>query len=116
MSSRNINTNSAKSSVIDDEPDVAANLEGLMTDAEIQEALPLLRTDAWTAMSHPGEHDLDDDATLLTGIQDGYHDLLVGPCDPGVEEKPSARWCLRSKSIRGIRCRLPEASQATASR
>jgi len=30
-------------------PDVARNPEGLLTDAEIQEALSLLRTDTWTA-------------------------------------------------------------------
>jgi hypothetical protein len=66
-------------------PDVAANLDGLMTEAEIQEALPLLKADVWP----PGQHvdgDLEDDDSSVTGIEDRYHGLLVGPCDPGLAE------------------------------
>ena len=55
-------------------PNVAANLQGLLTEAEIVEAVPLL-----TAPSSTTD---DADTKLLTGIDDGYHGLTVGPCDP----------------------------------
>ena len=62
-------------------PDVAAKLEGLMTEGEIQEALPLLRTDVWPPRQQTEPDDLDEDDSSVTGIGDRYHDLLVGPCD-----------------------------------
>ncbi|MCY2987845.1 MAG: hypothetical protein NTY19_08285 [Planctomycetota bacterium] len=55
-------------------PNVAANLQGLLTEAEIVEAMPLL-----TATSSATN---DTDTKLLNGIDDSYHGLTVGPCDP----------------------------------
>lgn len=54
--------------------DVSNNLQGLLTDAEIQEAQPLLQA-PWPPRSRP----VDD--TFHCGIEDEYHGLLVGPCD-----------------------------------
>jgi hypothetical protein len=55
-------------------PDVAANLQGLLTDAEIAEAMPLLTATSSTTN--------DSNTKLLSGIDDSYHGLCVGPCDP----------------------------------
>ena len=55
-------------------PNLGENLQGLLTDDEIAEAVPLL-----TAASSATD---DADAKLLTGIDDRYHGLCVGPCDP----------------------------------
>ena len=54
-------------------PNVAAHLQGLLTEAEIAEAVPLLTA--------PGSTADEDDTQLLTGLDDGYHGLYVGPCD-----------------------------------
>ena len=60
-------------------PDVAANLEGLLTDAEIRESMPML--DAWVAWQKTTRPEVEREDTFVTGIEDRYHDLLVGPCD-----------------------------------
>jgi hypothetical protein len=60
-------------------PELAANLEGLLTEAEIAEAMPML--DRWVARQPFRKRDREDEDRLLTGIEDCYHDLLVGPCD-----------------------------------
>ncbi len=62
-------------------PDVSAKLEGLMTEAEITEALPLLEGGTWPPRTKP-EDDAVEEGNWETGIEDHYHDLLVGPCDP----------------------------------
>ena len=67
-------------------PDVGAKLKGLMTEAEIQEALPLLTGDKWPPKPQIAEDDLDDNGCSVTGIEDRYHDLMVGPCDPATAE------------------------------
>ena len=54
-------------------PQVAANLQGLLTEAELAEALPLLTGSSSAAN--------DADTKLLTGIDDSYHGLTIGPCD-----------------------------------
>ncbi len=64
-------------------PDVGARLEGLMTAAEIAEALPLLRLGAWPPKPKP-DGETDEETVLVAGIEDRYHDLLVGPCDSGM--------------------------------
>jgi hypothetical protein len=65
---------------------VAGNLVGLMTDAEIAEVLPSLRADMRIIRGNvpvvgPGDPD-----NLLTGLDDHYHSLLVGPCEVAVAE------------------------------
>lgn len=57
-------------------PEVAANLQGLLTDEEIVDALPLL-TDCMKLTAG----DAGADSDLLSGIDDSYHGLCVGPCD-----------------------------------
>jgi hypothetical protein len=67
--------------------DIAAKLAGLLTDKEITAMMPLLECNAWPP--RPRLEDDDDESGLLTGIEDRYHDLMVGPCDPaavGAEE------------------------------
>lgn len=64
-------------------PDVGDKLKGLMTEAEIADALPLLKGNAWPPKPKPVD-DTDDDDDLVTGIEDCYHALLVGPCSPDV--------------------------------
>ena len=66
-------------------PTVAKNLEGLLTDVEIREAMPLL--DAGVSQRRISELEAEGEGTLLTGIQDEYHDLLVGPCEPAAVEE-----------------------------
>lgn len=61
-------------------PDVAANLEGLLTDAEIRETMPLLA--AWVSRRPTDKAEPNEDGTFVPGVDDRYHDLLVGPCDP----------------------------------
>ena len=74
-------------------PDVAANLQGLLTDDEIAEAMQLL-----TDCSRLTVGDADADTSLLTGIDDNYHGLCVGPCDPGqlLSKRRSARSSARA--------------------
>ncbi|MGO8748968.1 MAG: hypothetical protein ACLQNE_23640 [Thermoguttaceae bacterium] len=67
-------------------PNVATNLDGLMTDAEIQAALLALeaavrRPPGVVKVEEPG-----DAGPRLIGLHDRYHGLLVGPCDPDVAE------------------------------
>ena len=64
-------------------PSVAANLQGLLTEAEIADAVPLL-TAPWSTTD-------DADTKLLTGIDDGYHGLCVGPCDPETAAAEASR-------------------------
>lgn len=52
----------------------------MMTEAEIAEVLPLLKGDAWPPRARP-EDDGAEEGNWVTGIEDRYHDLLVGPCD-----------------------------------
>jgi hypothetical protein len=56
-------------------PDVAANLQGLLTDDEIAEAMALL-------IDCSKSTTVDADTKLLPGFDDSYHGLTVGPCDP----------------------------------
>jgi hypothetical protein len=60
--------------------DVAENLAGLLTDVEIRETMSLL--DVWVSRRQIGEPEPNDEGTFVTGIEDRYHDLMVGPCDP----------------------------------
>jgi len=60
-------------------PDVAANLEGLLTGSEVQETMPILG--AWMSRREITEPDPGDVGSFVTGIEDRYHDLLVGPCE-----------------------------------
>lgn len=60
-------------------PELAANLEGLATEAEIRVAMPML--DAWMSRQPFAPRARYDEETILTGIEDCYHDLRVGPCD-----------------------------------
>jgi hypothetical protein len=67
-------------------PLVAGNLVGLLTDAEIMEVLPLLRADMRIIRGNvpvvgPGDPD-----NLLTGLDDHFHSLLVGPCEVAAAE------------------------------
>ena len=59
--------------------DVAANLEGLLTDAEIRDTIPML--DTWVSRRKISEPELAEEGTFVTGIEDCYHDLMVGPCE-----------------------------------
>jgi len=59
-------------------PDVAANLEGLLTEAEIRETMPML--DVRISRRQTSEREPDDECTFVPGIEDRYHDLMVGPC------------------------------------
>jgi hypothetical protein len=57
-----------------------------LTDAEIAETLPLRRPDMRVIRSNvpavrPGNLD-----NLLTGLDDRYHGILVGPCNPAAAE------------------------------
>jgi len=62
-------------------PELAANLTGLLTEAEInEEAMPLLET--WLNVRRVGGADPDDEPTILSALEDCYHDLLIGPCEP----------------------------------
>lgn len=54
--------------------DVSANLQGLLTDEEIKEAMSLLQA-PWP----PQSRSVDD--TFHCGIEDEYNGLLVGPCN-----------------------------------
>ena len=70
-------------------PNVAANLVGLLTDAEIAEAMPLLEA---AVRSPPKAAEVDapgDPDNLLTGLDDHHHSLLAGPCDPAIAEAES---------------------------
>ena len=60
--------------------DVSANLQGLLTDEEIKEAMSLLQA-PWP----PQGRSVDD--TFHCGIDDEYHGLLVGPCDEVAAEQ-----------------------------
>jgi len=60
--------------------DVSVNLQGLLTDEEIQDAVTLLRA-PWPPQCRP----VDD--TFHCGIEDEYHGLLVGPCDEVAAEQ-----------------------------
>jgi hypothetical protein len=72
-------------------PEVSVRLEGLMTEAEIAEALPLLKGDAWPPRPKP-EDDVVEEGNWDTGIEDHYHDLLVGPCDPATAAEAECPW------------------------
>lgn len=67
-------------------PDVAANLEGLLTEEEISDAIPLL-----TGTKREYGDSTGDEDRLLTGIDDSYHGLMVGPCDPVVAATEAER-------------------------
>ena len=66
-------------------PDVTANLEGLLTGDEIQDALPFLRADVRRSRRE-GLVSQVVPSRLLTGIEDLYHGLFIGPCDPQAAE------------------------------
>ncbi len=59
---------------------MSANLQGLLTDEEIKDAMTLLRA-PWP----PQSRSVDD--TFHCGIEDEYHGLLVGPCDEVAAEQ-----------------------------
>ena len=65
--------------------ELGANLEGLLSKEEIQETLPLLEGNRWPPRPTLVD-DADDDVNWVTGIEDRFHDLLVGPCDPAAAE------------------------------
>lgn len=61
-------------------PDLGAKLEGLLTEPEIRQAMPML--DAWMSRQPFAPREPKDEDDFATGIEDCYHDVLVGPCDP----------------------------------
>ncbi len=65
--------------------DVGVKLEGLMTAAEIQETLPFLTGGVWPPRPKVAEDHLGDEGSFVTGIEDRYHGLLVGQCDPAAK-------------------------------
>jgi hypothetical protein len=67
-------------------PDIAQRLEGLMTETEIQMALPLLTASDRPPMRSSEDVTENDDNALVIGFEDRYHDLLVGPCDSTTAE------------------------------
>ena len=90
-------------------PEVSGRLEGLMTEAEIAEALPLLKGNAWPPRPKP-EDDVVEEGNWDTGIEDRYHDLLVGPCDPvtAAEAECSLVWEVSVSSRRDFDCTYEE--------
>jgi len=70
-------------------PHVAANLVGLMTNAEIAYAMPLLRADMRVIRGSVPLVGPGDPGNLITGLDDRYHGMLVGPCEGGVAEAES---------------------------
>jgi hypothetical protein len=67
-------------------PNVAVNLVGLLTDAEIVEAMPLLRPDMQIIRGNVPVIGPGDPGNLLTGLDDRHHGILVGPCNPAAAE------------------------------
>jgi hypothetical protein len=68
---------------------VEANLEGLLSDAEIGEVVPIL--DACTSRQLTRNSEPENSGPLLAGIDDRYHGLSVGPCSP--EETAAEATC-----------------------
>jgi len=60
-------------------PNVGANLAGLLTDQEIADFMPLL-----THRKPAGSYE------QLTGLDDQYHGLIVGPCEPAIAASEAA--------------------------
>lgn len=63
-------------------PDVGGNLAGLLTADEIADAMPLL------TRRRPAGSDVATEQ--LTGLDDQYHGLTVGPCDPATAATEAA--------------------------
>ena len=64
-------------------PNVGANLAGLLTEQEIADTMPLLTHRRPTGSDVPTEQ--------LTGLDDRYHGLTVGPCDPAIAASEAAK-------------------------
>ncbi|MBP90282.1 MAG: hypothetical protein CMJ64_26855 [Planctomycetaceae bacterium] len=82
---------------------ISANLQGLLTDEEIQDALPLIRA-PW-----PPEARLVND-TFCRGIEDEYHGLLIGPCDEvAAEQEADCRFIVEISAAKdGFDCSYTE--------
>ena len=90
-------------------PEVAGNLAGLMTDAEIAAALPLLNNNVWPPRPKLGDEP-DDEYDWVTGFEDRYHDLLVGPCAPDTAAELACRlvWQVRVRNLGDFHCTYDE--------
>ncbi|NLX99707.1 MAG: hypothetical protein GXY83_26725 [Rhodopirellula sp.] len=71
-------------------PHVAANLVGLLANAEIQDAMPVLEAGVRRPCKSATDDAPGDPHQLLTGLDDRYHDLLVGPCNSTTAETENA--------------------------
>ena len=66
--------------------DLAERLEGLLTEAEIRGAMPLLTAEAGM-LPRATKHALPEVRDqILFGIEDRYHNIRVGPCDAATAE------------------------------
>jgi hypothetical protein len=64
-------------------PNVGEKLEGLLTPEEIQDVIPtLLRSPLEARQTTDGIDGDDDESDLHWGLEDRYHNVFVGPCDP----------------------------------
>jgi len=58
---------------------LALKIVSSLVNGLIRESMPML--DAWVARRKTTRPEPDQGGTFVTGIEDRYHDLLVGPCD-----------------------------------